>query len=439
VRKRYVTVLAAIVAGLTATTAAYAAGAGAGAGAGGARPGDRPPPAVQQAELVGRSVLPAETYRPGSDPSGHFTGTTAPIAAPYPGQPVQGFSGVHRNRDGSYLVMSDNGFGSKRNSQDFELRVHRIRPDLETGVTEVLDGGFGLSDPEGHIEWDIWRDGGCAATDPATLPAGYACPEPDRLLTGWDFDVESMQVAPDGTFWFGDELGPFLLHTDRRGRLLDEPIPTPGVFARDNPLLPAGQAPNLADSKGFEGMAISPDGRTLYPMLEGPVAEDRDAGLASDLRIYEVDLDRRGARFDGRFTSYRTEHPGNAIGDLIAVNDHQFLVLERDSGAGPTARFKAVFLVDLRDRDHDGYADKDLLVNLMAVPDPRGIGGLGAFFTFPFVTIEDVEIVDRHTIAVLNDNNFPGAGGRAADRPDENELILVRLDRELDVDRGVLP
>jgi hypothetical protein len=39
-----------------------------------------------------------------------------------------------------------------------------------------------------------------------------------------------------------------------------------------------------------------------------------------------------------------------------------------------------VFLIDLDDRDHDGYVDKDLLVNLMAVPDPRNLAGLGAFF-----------------------------------------------------------
>src|SRR5919106_1897822 len=116
------------------------------------------PPAVQHTELVGRSILPAETFVPGSAPSGFFTGTTTPIAAPYPGQPVQGFSAVHRNGDGSYLVMSDNGFGSKLNSQDFELRVHRIVPDFETGVTRVVDGGFQLSDPEGHVEWTIWRD-----------------------------------------------------------------------------------------------------------------------------------------------------------------------------------------------------------------------------------------------------------------------------------------
>lgn len=415
-------------AALGATTVAYAAGGR-----------DDAPRAVQHTELVGRSVLPAETYRPGSAPSGAFTGTTAPIAAPYPGQPVQGFSGVHRKSDGSYLVMSDNGFGNKANSPDFELRVHRIVPNFETGETRLASGGFGLSDPDHKVPWPIWRDGGCQAA--ATLPAGYTCPARDRVLTGWDFDIESMQIAPDGTYWFGEEFGPFLLHTDDRGRLLEAPLATPGVKSPSNPTLEEGEVANLANSKGYEGMAISPDGRTLYPLLEGSVTEDQEDGLAADLRIYEVEVgqDRRSStRFTGDFRRYRLEHPGNAIGDFIAVNDHQFLVLERDNGAGATARFKAVFLVDLDDRDRDGYADKELLVNLMAVPDPDDVGGLGAFFTFPFVTIEDVEIVDRSTIAVLNDNNFPAAGGRATDVPDQNELILIRLDRPLDVDRRIL-
>jgi hypothetical protein len=421
------------------TVAVAAAGIGVAAGAyaqRGAAPGEGG--GVQQAELIGRSVLPAETYRAGSAPSGFFTGITTPIPAPFPGQPVQGFSGVHRNADGSYVVMSDNGFGAKANSPDFELRVHRIVPDFATGVTSVVSGGFGLSDPDRLIPWTIWRDGGCTAAP--SLPADYSCPAPDRLLTGWDFDIESFQIAPDGTFWFGDEFGPFLLHTDATGRLLAAPVPTPGVMSPSNPTLPPGTPPNLANSKGFEGMAISPDGRTLYPMLEGPVAEDTAAGLPADLRIFEVKLDRGGsrARFTGDFSRYRLEHPANAIGDFIAVNQHEFLVIERDNGAGPTARFKAVFLIDLRDRDGDGYVDKHLLVNLMAVPDPAGIGGFGPFFSFPFVTIEDVEIVDRSTIAVLNDNNFPGTGGRAPDRPDENEFILVRLDQPLDVAHGIV-
>jgi hypothetical protein len=73
------------------------------------------------------------------------------------------------------------------------------------------------------------------------------------------------------------------------------------------------------------------------------------------------------------------------------------------------------------------------------VPDPKNVAGLGPFFTFPFETIEDVELVDAHTIAVMNDNNFPGTGGRSRTQPDENEYIEIRLDQPLRIDRRLLP
>lgn len=59
-----------------------------------------------------------------------------------------------------------------------------------------------------------------------------------------------MQAAPDGTFWFGDEFGPFLLHTDAAGRLLQAPIPTPGMSSPQNPTLASGETAHLASSGG---------------------------------------------------------------------------------------------------------------------------------------------------------------------------------------------
>lgn len=393
-------------------------------------------PAVDRPTLSGWAVLPADTFVPGSAPSGYFTGNAS---APFPGQPVQGFSAVHRLPGGDYLAMSDNGFGTKTNSQDFLLRVHRISPDTRRASIAVK-GGFHLSDPYHRVAQTLWRDGGCQAAQATTgLPAGYACPPRDRLLTGWDFDVESMQVAPDGTFWFGEEFGPYLLHADAKGRLLEAPIPTPGVKSPSNPTLLPGEAANLANSKGYEGMAISPDGRSLHAMLEGPVAGDP----ATDLRVYDVRLARRGAPtfFTGEHDVYRLESAGNAIGDHVAVNDHQFLTIERDNGSGPTASFKRIYLVDDRDRDRDGLLDKTLLVDLMDLANPRGLGGATAGtdpFTFPYVTIEDVELIDADTIAVLNDNNYPATGGRGADVADVNEYLEIDLPRRLDVDRRLL-
>ena len=136
-----------------------------------AKPHTDPDPA--RATLVGWSMLPTQTYVPGSAPSGHWTAGNTAVPAPYPGQPVQGFSATHALADGSLLVMSDNGFGAKANSADFELAVHRIRPNVETGRTAYEGRAFRLSDPDRYIPWTIWRDGGCA--DSASLPVGYAC------------------------------------------------------------------------------------------------------------------------------------------------------------------------------------------------------------------------------------------------------------------------
>ncbi|MCW2814900.1 MAG: hypothetical protein JWN84_2355 [Nocardioides sp.] len=415
---------------LLATSVASAVATPATAGPGNG-PGNDPAP--DEPVLSGWAVLPADTFVPGSEPSGYFTGNPA---APFPGQPVQGFSGVHRLADGTYLAMSDNGFGGKTNSQDFQLRVHRIAPDTRTGRIAVR-GGFTLSDPFHRIAFTTWRDGGCQAA--ATLPAGYACPARDRQLTGWDFDIESFQVAPDGTLWFGDELGPYLIHTDADGRLLEAPIPTPVVKSPSNPSLLPGEQPNLGGSKGFEGMAITPDGRELRAMLEGPVAGDP----ATDLRVYDVRLAsrREPTYFTGTWDRYRMESPAHAIGDHIAVNAHQFLTIERDNLSGPAAAFKRIYLVDDRDKNGDGYLDKTLLVDLMDLANPDRLGGPTAGtdpFTFPYVTIEDVELVDRDTIAVLNDNNYPATGGRGADVKDVNEYLEIDLPRRLDVDKRLL-
>ncbi len=361
-----------------------------------------------RATLSGFASLPAQTFVPGSEPSGAQLGT-APVngvTPPFAGQPVQGFSGVVRRRDGTFEVLSDNGYGGKANSADFLLRIQRIKPDFRAGTVQVL-GGIDLSDPGKHVPFPLTR--------------------PDRRLTGADFDIESIVRNPDGTYWIGDEFGPFLLHFSASGALLEAPIALPGVKAPENPTL-GGATPNLAGSKGFEGMARAVDGRHLYPLLEGTVSGDP----AGTLRINEFDL--RDRAYTGRRWVYRLEAPGNAIGDMIAVDRDRFLVIERDNEQGDAARFKRIYLADLRDRDKDGAVDKTLVADLLDLANPQGVGGFGTTFRFPFQTIEDVVILDDSTLGVLNDNNFPFSAGRTPGKPDNDEFITVRLSRPLDAD-----
>ncbi|MEU6305657.1 esterase-like activity of phytase family protein [Streptomyces chartreusis] len=362
-----------------------------------------------RATLTGFASLPAETFVAGSEPSGAAIGTGPfnGVAAPFAHQPVQGFSGVVNRRDGTFDVLSDNGYGNKANSADFLLRVHRIRPDLRGGTLKVL-GGFDLSDPDRHVPFPLTRA--------------------DRVLTGADFDVESIQRMPDGTYWIGDEFGPWLLHFSAKGRLLQAPIALDGVRAPENPYLNGAQ-PDIASSKGFEGLVRSVDGRHLYPLLEGTVTGD----TPGDLRFSEFDL-RRG-KYTGKRYVYRLESTANAIGDAIAVDRHRFLVIERDGGQGDTAKFKRIYLADTRDRDGDGLMDKTLVADLLDIADPKGLGGFGETFRFPFQTIEDVNLVDDRTLAVLNDNNFPFSSGRTAGKADDNEFITIKLSAPLHADK----
>lgn len=70
---------------------------------------------VNAAKLIGRAILNADTFAPGLT-TGLFkkTNRTTPFVN---AQPVQGFSGaIAASRKGTYLVISDNGFGAKANS-----------------------------------------------------------------------------------------------------------------------------------------------------------------------------------------------------------------------------------------------------------------------------------------------------------------------------------
>jgi hypothetical protein len=245
-----------------------------------------------------------------------------------------------------------------------------------------------------------------------------------RLLTGADFDLESFREAFDGTLWFGDEFGPFLLRTDRKGRLLEAPIPLPGVRSPENPQL-AGAAPNLPPSRGFEGMAITADGRTLYPMLEGALTTDPDRRR---LVIHQFDL--RTHRYSDQRWYYRLEadpEAGQSIGDLTAVTDRRFLVVERDHRAGAATGFAQVFLVDLGEVDDEGFLVKRRVADLMDLDDPHDLAGHGRRFRAPFRTVESVIPLGENRLAVVNDNGAAGRGGA----PDPTEFIVIRLDRAL--------
>lgn len=381
-------------------------------------------------ELAGFARLPAETFAEGP-PSGAFDREGVRLAAPrFPSQVVQGFSGVQFGSEcNNYWVITDNGFGQKLNSPDHLLRLYRIAPDFQSaagGAGDVRVHEFiALRDPEARTPFLIAREF-----------------TTDRLLTGTDFDPESFARARDGSFWVGDEFGPYLLHFDADGVLLEPPYPTPDrgqgtVRSPQHPAVVAGiplatgvTTANLPSSRGFEGIAADPVNPRLMLLLEGTVEGDP----AGALRIYEFDLSAKSYRDSVRL--YRLEDAAHSIGDLAAINANEYIVIERDSRVAEAARFKRLYRIDISRTDPRGFVVKELLVDLLDVGNPDLLGGFGPVFRFPFETIEGVLPIDSTTLLVLNDNNYPSRGGRGEDVTDPNELILVRLARPISLAPG---
>jgi hypothetical protein len=367
--------------------------------------------------VVARAILPSHAYQPGP-PSGAFITGDNGVIPPFPGQPIPGFSAVLDAGDGKFFAMPDNGYGAKTNSGDFLLRLYRIKPDFKTardGSGSVDVKSFiQLRDPKRKVPFDLFR--------------------PDRILTGADFDLESVRRTKDGDLWFGEEFGPFLLHTDKTGKVLEPPIPLPGVQSPQNPFLPDPDAWNIPASRGFEGMALSRDRKKLYPMLEGALRNETDPRRRI---LNEFDLKR--GRYTERKWQYRVDaaFPNAVIGDLTAVDDHRFVLIERDDFQGAQALQKKIYLVDLRRTDSEGYLEKTLVLDLLSIRDPNGISlparpgefGVGDPFSFPLQSVESLEILDERHLLIANDNNYPGSDGRwtARDRPDDVELIVVRV------------
>jgi len=392
--------------------------------------------------LTGWALMPANTFADGPT-TGQFASGAGGNPLPLINQQsVQGFSAVLSGPSaGTYYFMPDNGFGSQTNSADALLRIYAVTPDFKTasggsGSVTAADYGSGaalarfsaasqitLADPDHKLGFAIQADyanyynkATNALVDP-TIRAG-------RLLTGADFDIESVRKDKNGNLWFGEEFGPFLLKTNAAGKVLRAEVGMPGVMAPQNPYLGSGVA-NLRGSNGFEGMAINPAGDKLFTLLEGTVEGD-DASRKT-LRINEFSVDTEA--YTGAQWKYRLDAAGTNIGDMTAINDHEFLVIERNgaTATGGGTPFKKIFRIDLSKLDAAGNVSKTEVVDLMAIADPNDLNGDGSTtFTFPYVTIESVLLLNDHTLLVANDNNYPGTGGRNLGS-DNTEFLTIGL------------
>ncbi len=167
------------------------------------------------------------------------------------------------------------------------------------------------------------------------VPLNGLAPSPSNVL-GNAFDPEGFVVHPrTGNFLVSDEYGPSLYEFNRSGELVR-------VFETPANLIPRNSAsgvPNFASdagnnagkraNRGFEGLAISPDGHYAFAMLQSAMLDEGGAnGTVSRIVKFDTETGRAVAQYAYQMD---TAARGRGTSALVALNDHEFLVVERNN------------------------------------------------------------------------------------------------------------
>ncbi len=285
-----------------------------------------------------------------------------------------------READGSYagtlFAQPDRGYNVTATTNyvpRFNKLTVRFTPAAGGGQNQVQ---LTLADTVKYTEAD-----GTPLTSYDPTPAGTGAragfPALPQAFNGrLALDAEGIVVNPDGTLWVSDEYGPYLFKFAADGRLLAAIRPPEALmpkrggadsFASNNPAegqpvpSPADPVTGRQNNQGFEGLSVSPDGRTLFALLQSATRQDGGTGGTSAIRfntrLLAYDLSGAAPTLRGEYVvQLPTFLQGSgtrvaAQSEILALNSSQFLVLARDSGNGhglvATSVYRKILVYDI--------------------------------------------------------------------------------------------
>jgi hypothetical protein len=244
-------------------------------------------------------------------------------------------------------------------------------------------------------------------------------------------DAEGIRVSNDGlSVFISDEYGPYVYQFNRitGQRIRSFTLPANLAITQLSPQKDIeidNNAVGRVTNKGMEGLAITPDGDMLVGIMQANLEQDKKGSL----RLVTIDI-RSGATHE---YAYQLTG-GSGVSEIVAVNNHQFLVDERDgSGMADTplltdtasaATVKKLYLIDLTGAQDvtnvTAPAGKKIDLSSYAVAKTEFLdivwkltaAGINPFFipskiegvAFGQDVVINGEL--KHTLYVANDNDF---------------------------------
>lgn len=274
-----------------------------------------------------------------------------------------------------------------------------------------------------------------------TLASGstqYFSGRSDNFATGLStnpnnarLDPEGMRVSNDGKSVFvSDEYGPYVYQFDRAtgARIRTFSLPNSFAISNQTPSVNteiSGNTSGRVTNKGMEGLAISPDGKTLFGFMQSPLIQDGGDGGRYN-RIVKIDI------ATGNVSQFAFDNQINGkaynSSELLALNDHELVVLERDGkglgdgSPGSKAVVKQLIKIDLTGAtDVSGIADLRTqpgtaivgtrFLDIKAAMNAAGLSDAMVPSKLEGIAFgEDVMVNGKsmHTLYLSNDNDFLG-------------------------------
>ena len=270
-------------------------------------------------------------------------------------------------------------------------------------------------------------------------------------------DTEGLIRTSAGDFWIGEEYSTSLVHADRTGKVLKRYIPEGlNLEGTDYPVakvLPAIYGKRKIN-RGFEGLTLSADEKTLYVVLQSPLLNpDRKTGDVSRntrVLVFDIPSERVTAEYVYRFDVSKEfdPNPKNTpdemkLSGVVALNPTTLLVLERTD---LVAKLYSVNLTKATNILNSQWSDPKTAPTLESLADPASadmrvlpktlILDLSSIEGMP-EKIEGIALLDRNTIAVANDNDFDSeeskydAEGNNVGKGKKSQILVITLGKPL--------
>ena len=295
-------------------------------------------PLLAQPKLEKLSSIPSSTVDSLNDTAGSF-----------------GSGAAYDPNSKTLYLTTDRGPGD--GAVDFAPRLYAIPfPPNEQNPAQTI---------QSHLSAHLYKD-----TDGkpfSGLHPDKIDPEPCRQDGRRCLDPEGLTLMQDGNLLLCEEYMPSILQFKPDGTFMARLIPPENYFPR-NPTSGeidfrevADRQEGREDNRGFEGIALSPDGKTLYTILQSGLTQDggKDAGVTrllvfdafsgtpkSEYAVCLTDpssLEKKGKKLKSKNIS---------LTDLTFLSDGRLIAIERDnrgqdgSAEPKTAVLKQVIILD---------------------------------------------------------------------------------------------